>query len=327
MELDQIQETTESFVTEFTREYKIAEPSYYDRIPAILDYLTYITSETDKHGVTRWFRRRLSPTTKEVYRAIKKSSGKDNKCWKTLEHLAEQVGCCRSSVIKAKWELSQSFEQLQGNSLINIEIKRFKSFDASGQNAINTREIHTISIEYIWGYNEDFMRNGCPDSYPLTSETLKNNEAELAIEKMRQPTIEDLVHKSGAESTNVLRPPGRVHKRTPLPNGQSPLMDSKQTTKPDYIIKEQDYTADAASVLHINNLLSAFDQTESAETYFLDMGCTTSFVRWMISNYSLGDLLAAVLYVFDCDKKKKISNIQAYLRQTLQKRWHLKAKC
>lgn len=317
---------SESYTTDFNRTYKTTEPSYYERIPAILDHVTFISSEIDSQGLLRWYRKRLSPTTKEVYRAIKNRAGKQNKCWKTLEHIAEQVGCSKKSVIKAKKELSESFEQLQGTSLINVDIKRVKTFDDQGT-ALNTRETHTISIEHIWGYNDEYMKTHGHEYTPMSQE-ITEREALIAIEKMRQPTMDDYAHNPEAECKKEPSRGSRVQKETPLPGGQSAKVHSKQTTLTDPSALEADYTADAASASHINeNLFEAFDDEGSAAKHLRQMGCDKSFTHWIIENFSLGDVLQAILYLSDCQKKKRIPNPQAYLRKILNGGWYRKTRC
>jgi hypothetical protein len=182
------------------QEYVIAlqchEPKHYERIPDILDHLTYIDERLDiDTGKIVYARKRLSPIEKELYRVIKKFAGKTT-CWAKTETLAELVNCSVGAVVKAKRVLMSAFEQLDAKPLIYVEHRMIPT--EKDNKKINKKANHVITITHIWNYNNAHMVQGnefWKKYYKLGD--LTDKEAELALESLRQPSI---VHNSGAHS-------------------------------------------------------------------------------------------------------------------------------
>jgi hypothetical protein len=178
---------------EFAINLENDEPKHYERIPAILDYLTYIKRTKNKDGSITYERKRLDVYAKELYRILKRSAG-NTACWKGRDALAYEVNCSTGKITDSKNCLSESFEQLNGKSLINIEEKRM--YTTIDNKIINKKPIHVITLHNIWNFNNAFIGSQ-KDVEPLKLGVLSQKEAEIAIEKMYQTQN---VHKSGAPS-------------------------------------------------------------------------------------------------------------------------------
>ena len=176
--------------------FKNSEPENYERVPDILDYLTYIAEKIDKKTEKKIYeRKRLLPADKELYRIIKRAAVKGG-CWKTCKTLAWEMNCSVGLIVKSKKNLSQAFEQLDGKPLIYIEERMIYTKDTEGKN-INKRPNHFISLlPTIWNYNNAFMGIYREIDYKKEYKTgvLTEREAMLAIEILGQKPI---VHKLG----------------------------------------------------------------------------------------------------------------------------------
>ena len=99
------------------------EPRHYDRVPSIIDHLTYIHEEINEETNERIYsRRRLTPIEKELYRVLRYRAG-SGVCFRDTDDLAAHVGCGKNTITEAKKSLSMPMEQLEGEALINIEIR------------------------------------------------------------------------------------------------------------------------------------------------------------------------------------------------------------
>jgi hypothetical protein len=234
------------------------EPSNYERVPDILDYLTYIHQEIDEEtGMSSYARRRLSPIEKELYRVIKRSA-RNTICWKNRDGLAFEVNCSAGAITNAKRILEMPFEQLRGRSLIDVEERRIATYKEGKQ--INTRPNHCIYVNPIWEFNKKFMQEFDMVQYleKYQCGEISNLEAEVIIEKMRQSIEEDSnVHNSGAEfsgdgpldpktmdDTPSQRTPSRddikhtPYKHTPLCNTYSPHSDESERRRICFLKKD-----------------------------------------------------------------------------------------
>ena len=180
--------------------YHCPTPSWFEMLPSIINYLTYIEESFDKEsGKTRYFRKRLTNTDIGVYRAIHQRAGQ-GKCFASTATLEKQAACGDESVTKAKRIFQMPFEQLGGSPLIHLEERYIFTTDEDG-GRVNKRPQHFITPANIWAYNNAFKEN-LPDDFPEMSEELTKEQAALAIEKMGQQSLFEIVHKGGADPLN-----------------------------------------------------------------------------------------------------------------------------
>ena len=341
--------------------FAIQEPKWYERIASIIDYLTYISEETDKEGNTKYFRRRLSPLEKDLYRIIRqRSNGGDGKCSAGSQTLASQVGCGKNTISLAKKVLEMPFEQLGGNSLIEITEKQVKRIGEKGPFEVKQ---HVISVSHIWSWNNAFSKMR-PDSYPSTYEELTKDQAELAIERMNQRNIFEFVHKEGGHPSNRTSGGGSSYQRDvnkPLNNKTSCYKKEHPPTESDlsfrdssvsfvsYSKQKENETIDfekaldsalqtdkeksdlsknalARSVLLSLDLEEAFKSEYSAMHHLQSLGFTEKVTNKLMQK-GLDSLYLAAAYVKRAienpKKKKEIGAINGYFITVLEKKWYL----
>lgn len=319
----------ETFTNEYITKFQIAEPNYFDMIPAIIDHLTYIESEEDKKtGEIKWYRKRLTPHDKEVYRVLKQSAGKQNKCWKSADTLATQVGCGNKTIGNSKKSLSQSFEQLEGLSLIDVEEIRQATLCKETGKKLNTRKKHIITINHIWNYN-----NSWPEikdrSFPAMIEEISAQEAELAIEKMRQVGIKDIVDKSGAQCQSTPSHDKHDVNQHDAPRGHDVNRHCKQIPSSSHpIVKKTNNSVEAAQIAFPSLCFSeSFASEREATLWLKNLGIKKHSMNKLNISNNLQNLRRSAEYLLQTfikryEKGQPITNLAGYFLNTYNKGWY-----
>lgn len=307
-------------IQNFFDSLQIEEPRHYDRIPAILDYLTYVEEVTDKKsGEKKYYRKRLSLGAKELYRIIKQRSGKINKCWAEGEDLADHLGCDEDSITKYKKILCMPIEQLEGNTLINIETQ-YKMDEKDGHKFARTK--HIISVNHIWHYNNAFMDNFDTSIFPKKCEEISKNDYEVAIEKMRQPTLtQEIVHNSGGSPKPSEEQGGGLRKEKIAPQGGNPKRSDVNKLQSSSYSVSSHYTADAARVTSSMMKDCLFSENPMARwlyDYFDQHYCTQ-----ILKEYSSEAIELARRYFEERRSKKRLDNPAGYIRRIFENKWYL----
>lgn len=307
------------------------EPKRFDMVPEIIDHLTYIEVEEDKEtGELRYYRKRLSPIDKELYRVLRQRAG-SGLCWRGQQSLADQVGCSHTTIVQSKRVLAGSFEQLGGRSLISIDerlcpVKR-------EDRVISKCTRHFITVENIWFYNNSYMEalKGREFEYPKRKELLKPEEGELAIERMAQKNPINDVHKSvrnqGALSKNgqgvdALSKNGQPGSRDPIQNWTvnkdtlNRAMCSETYPPPE---------AEECGALD-SDLCSCFRTQELSFEWLSAMGVSAR-VAQTLASLPAHELVSIAKYVLAMETRAlnagKTFNSGAYIVATYQYGWHL----
>jgi len=136
---------------QYAYQFQNAEPKSYTRVPNIIDHLTYTVIDGKKKTV-----KRLSVYAKELYRIIRMVASDNGVCWNCTESLALKIGCSVGMIVKAKKELLQPMDQLDGNALI-IEKRKSKKLEdkKDGRKFGTTFCVYTVIN--IWAWNNAFM--------------------------------------------------------------------------------------------------------------------------------------------------------------------------
>jgi|GEM_PF-3352906 len=199
--------TRDQVLEEYTKAFHSTKRGGFTQVADIIDDLTYIEMRVGKDGIAEYHRNRLTPLEKDLYRVIFKTCGYKDTCWKTTLTLAEEVNCSTGTIVNSKRILNESFEQLDGHSLIEIEVKSQFTIAADPETGkeriINKRDKHYIKCNHIYNYSKAYMK--VKKHLPkLKLGKLSDQEAEVAIEKMRQGqeglTPHSFVHNWGARS-------------------------------------------------------------------------------------------------------------------------------
>lgn len=145
--------------------FQVQEPKYFTQIPNIIDHLTYSVKIKGKFA-----HKRLSVYAKELYRILRMIASDQGKSWNCTKSLAKKVGCSVGMIVKAKAELMQKFDQLDGNPLI-LE-KKIKVNKKNTQDKNFASILCTHTIVNIWPWNNAFMATlKHQDQYGLMNNT------------------------------------------------------------------------------------------------------------------------------------------------------------
>lgn len=273
------------------------EPNNYSRIPNIISHLTYdyIDPETGEKSIQK-----LTPYARELYRVMKQTAGDDNRCWKTIRHLAEESGMSVGMVSNARKELEQSFHQLGGESLIKT-VQKQKASQNDG-NILNKTTYNESMIVNIWGHNNAFFK--------MRKEMKKIEEARSQCEHATEA-------RSQCEHATE---EARSHSDTKQDNGiKIPLY------------KKQQPMADAIFVAPSKSKKRLFPSEEKQKAYewLINGKCREETAYSIVTNYSIDDIRNASLYQEERIKsgKTKCDEPWAYFQNVLQKRyWEKKCK-
>lgn len=320
------------FNDEYHERFTRKKECYFDKIPAFIDYLTYIDCEIDKKtGEETWYRKRLTPHQKELYRVIKQKAGKENKAWATGQTYADQIGCSNKTVVKGKIALMQAFEQLDGLSLILIDERRTRTKSADGSKYINSKVMHYISTVNITPYNNAFSKIK-PDRFLPMRQKITKEEAEQAIERMRQGSLSDnkaeIVHNYGRSVVGISASEAEcscAKSSQGQENRRSVVVPPKHTPLPTYSnVYITDSSSKAAPFVFLHkNLSECFQDEYSAEEWLLDIGVDRKFVKSFDIPNNLGSLYQAAEYCREMQKRKQkkgevIGKLAAYFIDSYQ---------
>lgn len=339
-----------------TIEFASDEPRHFDMMPSILDYLTYIEEEVDeKTGERRFFRKRLKPVDKELYRVLRFRAGK-GACWRDTKDLAAHVNAAPDTISKSKKVLSMPFEQLEGQSLISVNEKRIPT-RKNGKN-INKRPVHCITITNIWRYNNSFMdkvrdmekersfqealwtqmeipeeewepRN-VPSFAPPKVE-ISHKEAEIAMERMMQDGLVAIVHNLGVEPKNRTSKEVEPKNRTSSPGGSSQNWDvNKYNSYKHHCIK----TNTKAKALAIALLTSSVVEEELSSyqgtlQWLQKFGYKRKIAKDLLEEFTIQQIQLTAWYVQEQLTKegaKEKQNILGYFLSVLKNRYY-EPKC
>lgn len=281
-----------------------SEPSFYGRIPHIIDHLTYdkVNKKTGKVE-----KKRLSVYAKELYRVFKSIAGDRGACWQNRDNLADLANMSAGSITNAKNELTQKFHQLDGNPLITIT-------EEKKRNPKNGTEYHKVVILDIWRWNNAFMG------------TRKFHQEENCNEKTYEqaPSPHDRAREAPSPHDSAPQGAPSPHDINKNPITKTKMFKEQQPVKtPDCSFEKEN------SVFSDRKNISPEDQ---AYDWFLKFGCDSKTAAFLSATYSVKDIIDASKYVEDMiDKKRKkretIGNKIGYLRDALKnKRWIKKGK-
>jgi len=326
MSLDQIQESI----------YKnqSSEPAHYERKPAILNFLTYIQKKSDSDDNKIFYRSRLKPVDIEVYMIIKRLAGKQV-CIRDTKYIARLTGCSVSTIVKSKKKLSQSFEQLNGKSLISITEKMVETRIEDGEKVLNKRPVHIVQVNDIWAENNIFMdhidglkANDEGRLPPEMSVEISFKEAEIAIEKMGQDSIKDHVNNSGAYSKNGMSLGARSKNGMSSPEGTFQKWNGHKTPILNPIVKTQNPTEDPLvtsvklSFLYLIDEGNCFASQSDAWDWLTGMGIRRKKATEIVGRFSLQELETTALYVRQQHEAgKKLANVEGFYIKALENRW------
>lgn len=324
-----INDTLSKYVNNFT-----VKPSYYEQKPRILNHLTYIKKSKDKQGNEVYQRLRLKAAHKEVYMVISEIAG-DSVCFRDISYIANMAGCSRDTVIEAKKVFQESFEQLDGKSLMTITEKRVMSTKKINENEsknLNKRPVHICGIEWIWEYNNAFMSalKECKDyTPPPLKQNISQKEAEISIERMGQKGLGEIVHKSGVESEN--RPcQGAESKNRPSPlGGRVEKSTGHKTPEQNPFVDKQNPTASLAesvklSLINQKDVHSCFASEKTANEFLEVLGIKESTRESLLMKFNLNDMLSSVLYMqVQLGKKSLKGTVTGYFISILENRWFM----
>lgn len=271
------------------------EPSFYSRIPHILSHLTYdFIDENGQKSV-----KKLSIYARELYRVIKQTAGDRGKCWRDTEGLAELCGMSTGSVVNAKKELQQSFNELNGKSLITITKCQRSNF--KNDKCVNKSPSHIISVINIWGFNNAYMS------------TLKyqKNEADSPCERAES---------AGSPHESALRGADSPHEPNKNHNNKNHLYLKQEPTASPSV-----FSVDSVS-LKKQNPVFLDEKKESAFGWLTKNGCPEQNAVSIIKKFSCQDIEEASKYTEiqlnkNKAKGKSTENKWAYFQNVLNNRY------
>jgi hypothetical protein len=274
------------------------EPNYYSRIPHILSDLAYDKINPKTGQVVK---KRLSVFAKELYRVLKSTAGDYGKCWKNTKHLAEECNMSPGMVSKAKAELTQKFDLLDGKSLITITKKK-KSL-LNDQRLVSQSTYDEITIIGIWNYNNANMS--------VRAFMNKNKEVEVEADSPHESV-------GGADSPHESVPEGAdsLHERNKNPNNKNSLYNKQQPTA----------VADPVVFLKNKDFCSLSSEQKDFRKWVIEAGGTEKTANVLIFKYPILDLKQAFEYTRAQFKKNKakgktMGNIIGYLQTVLQNKY------
>ena len=329
------------------------EPKYFEAMPGFIDYLTYIehdykTVKTesgqhkemlfDEDGQPIYVRKRLKPIHKDIYRVMKKLAGEEV-CMRTEKYIARMVGCSTHTVSEAKEVFQNAFEQTDGMPLLLVDEQRCltkKIEDDGTEKKINKRPVHITHIMPIWRYNNPFMKiiYGMHASDerrlpPEMKERISIKEAEVCIEKMAQPGIQDTVHNCGAERKYASSPKAeRKYALSPQEEkeGRTQICVRHKHPLQNPFVLKQDPAEKAIqlSLINQNNVEECFVSQHKATEFLEVFGLKQKDIFNLFTRHNLHELLSSVFYLQKMiAKKKEISSLTGYYLKTLKGKWYL----
>lgn len=301
----------------------IADPRWYDRVPAIIDYLTYIDEVLDKAtGEILFFRKRLTSTEKDLYRVLCQKAI-DGSSFYGCRTLASQMGCSKDTVNRAQRVLELPFEQLDGNSLIEITEKQVLRSKGNAKFGVTQ---NVITINHIWTYNNYFSVNK-PKTYPSKKQKLTAQEAEIVFSRMADSVLPENVHKDGARLKLGTSRGGSSQTRDKPREGSSQTRDIYKPTnnKPTCLKTDLPEANALARCLLTSSLVEKeFASQASSFEWLQKFGFKENVARGLLRENSPDQLLLAACYVRDALKgKKEIASITGYFRKALMEKWYI----
>lgn len=332
-------------------EFAQIEPRHYDRVPSIIDHLTYIDEQIDDEtGERTYTRKRLTPNEKELYRILRYRAG-TGACWRNVHDLANHVGCAPNTITEAKKVLAMPFEQLEGNPLIHIQ-ERMVMTTKDGKN-INKRPVHVITLGEIWRFNNAFMDHLYETEkqrkvqlqinevnrefgreeveieeeyrFPKRKTKLTKNEGELAIERLGQPGPVKLVHNLGPHRKNKTSREAHRKNDTSSPEGSSQNCDvNKDKRNRDHCLETNTKAnALAKCFLDKSNVEECFASESKAYDSLQLFGIKAKKASQLVELHSPQELQLAMWYVKDQLNKNAVkSTIVGYFINALEKGWY-----
>ena len=274
----------------------------------ILKYLTYIEQVTGEDGVERYFRRRLTPNERAVYQTIRDRAGEDGVCFAGGALLAAESAVSNKTLTRAKKVLQMSFEQLGGSALIELEEKYIYRNRADGSH-MNKVPQHIIKPTNIWSWNNAYAKLK-PATFPLRKQELTKQEAEMAIERMGQVSVNEVVHNPALEYKITLSPP----------EGLAQIYPVQRTNEKEPSVKEKAGAALQACFL-MNDLVSdGFSCESKAFDWLTAFGFASSTAEALLEKHPITSLQATAHYVAKQHAKKPITkSLPGYFMATVKK--------
>jgi len=322
-------------------------PTHFEMMPGFIDYLTYIEQDSkiikgikklifDESGNPIYVRKRLKPIYKDIYRVITKLAG-EAVCMRTESYIAQIVGCSTHTVADAKEVFQNSFEQIDGLSLITVDEQRCLTtkIDENGKKIkVNKRPVHICHLTSIWRFNNPFMKiiyaMDTSDERrlpPNMVEKISIKEAEFAIEKMSQPGIQDFVRNEEAERKNAFSPkaerknafspPGKEEGRTHIC-----ARHNTPSSKPFVLKQDPAEKAIHMSLINQKNVQECFRSEHKATEFLEVLGFKESLIRDLLTRHNLYDMTASILYLQKHQEKIRES-VSGYFLSILENKWFM----
>lgn len=326
---------TEDFLEKqqlYLEAFQNSDPKHFDMVPEILDYLTYLDTKTNEEtGEITYYRNSLTSDHINFYRVIKHRAGRINKTWATREQYAEQMKCDPDSITKYRKVLEMPFEQLDGNSLIDVQTQ-YTMKEKNGRQY--PQEKHIISGFFIWNHNNAFMETCERNCFPKKSVKISKEEYDISMEKMRQKSInEEIVHnivdKSHAKPKISVQGGTLNRKSRFTPQDAKPKISAvNKLHSSNYSVEETNYTDSATKVaspadcyfFHKNEDLFVKDPIVA---YLFNQGFDLKTAIEMLMKHGADEMNKAIDYVDKMTKNGNISNPCGYFRDTLEFKYYL----
>ncbi len=295
----------------YAQQFQWSEPKFYTRVPNIIDHLTYSIMKDGKK-ITK----RLSVYAKELYRIIRMIASDDGVSWNSSEDLALKIGCAKSTISESTKELLMPMDQLDGSPLIIITEKTLKKTKENGH--VFGVKFFMRTIVDIWKWNNAFMATVKHQKQYGKFEFQKERQIDIPIEDFQDSRS----HGEQVDSS-------RSHGEQVLPGSRSHGERNNNPLKKNPLFKEQQPTADAASVCSLKKKkgrLSLSEEQRKSYDWMIESGCDEKSAFSISSNFTPKEIAFASEYLLKQQKKNKskdknIENIWGYFRQTLKGRY------
>lgn len=286
------------------------EPKFYERMPNIIDSLTYTDKDKDGNEV----KGRLSVYAKELYRIMKKFAAKSGMCWADTDLLAEEMNCSHGKVVQARKELIKSFHQLNGQPLIILR-------EYTGKRKKRGCKPYKVEIVDVWAFNNAYcacLANGVQKA-DLDSDCGKNVDNLPTYEQSDDPISQNVTNKDFNQSKCDQLDPLISHNMTV----------TKQTSSTIQTYKKQNISP--CQMLLLNQRFDeCFSSQSKTMTWLMDFGFKEKVAGNILTNHrDLFEILCAADYlkqVIEQEKTQIKSTVTGYFLAILENKWYLNSQ-
>lgn len=342
------------------------DPSNFSLIPSGIHQYTYTTSPSDsdeekKKPTVGKKRYRLSALAISLYVLIKSLTNEKigTPCWASEHSLAEMMGCSEKTLRKAKKELLQPIEQLNGKSLISIIYKKKHGLDRDGRKIVTP--YHLIRLESIWKEHKSFssVRREKKDrehphenvhkpdgsvnftgrsrdlSVNFTGRFRSDHPVKSTVYTENRETEKLCIRTETEKAAGASESSGAVFcsstLRSSVPNKKFQekdvdIMKALEELRRRYPDQEEDFKEYASTQNQPKKqakLLAESCTKENAKILLEGFGCDYNMIKETLRRYSPNQIFEAIDYTKHMMQRQNIKNKPGYLRKTLEKghRW------